>query len=347
MPREGCARPISDPDPRPLAAAVTDGIGCLTRRGRWLRIGEHAVCNPKGCAQRDPEPPRRSRGRRPPESHCAVKYRRRRLTRRRRETMPNQAMARRGKSRQVEIDFGPKRGGRRSGAGRERVAPRPRVPHRRRPRLASRFPVHVTVRLVAGMPRLRGRGPAKVLKHAFVHGCDQGTFRICQFSVQGNHIHLICEASDELALARGIQGWKVRVARRLNRLWCRRGTLFDDRYHSVILTTPRQTRHALVYVLHNARRHGEAVATVDIYSSAWYFDGWRTNEWRRGLDPPDNPDGPPAAPAQSWLLAIGWRLRGGGWIDPAELPPAAIASSSASRRRVRRSRRREAWRCAR
>jgi putative transposase len=177
--------------------------------------------------------------------------------------------------------------------------------------------VHVTVRLVAGLPRLRGSGPAKALKEAFVLGCNKGVFRICQFSVQGNHIHLVCEARDEKALARGVQGWKISVARRLNRYWHREGTLFDDRYHAVILTTPRQTRNALVYVLHNARWHGEAVTAIDIYSSAWYFDGWRSERWRRGLDPPDNPDGPPVARARTWLLRIGWNLRGGGRIDPA------------------------------
>jgi putative transposase len=181
----------------------------------------------------------------------------------------------------------------------------------------------VTVRLVAGLPRLRGAGPAKALKAAFVRGCNKGVFRICQFSVQGNHVHLVCEARDRVALARGIQGWKISVARQLNEYWHRTGTLFDDRYHAVILTTPRQTRHALVYVLHNARRHGEAVPTVDIYSSAWYFDGWRNDHWRRGLDPPHNPDGPPVARARSWMLTTGWREHAGGPIDTTEVPRSA------------------------
>ncbi|HKE14731.1 MAG TPA: transposase [Kofleriaceae bacterium] len=242
--------------------------------------------------------------------------------------MPNQKkMTRRSKSCQVEMEFRSRRGGQRPGAGRKRVAPRPRVPHRKRPPLASRFPVHVTVRLTAGLPRLRGPGPAKVLRHAFVHGCDKGVFRICQFSVQGNHVHLVCEARDERALARGIQGWKISVARRLNEYWDRHGKLFDDRYHAVILTTPRQTRNALVYVLHNARRHGEAVPTIDIYSSAWYFDGWRNDVWRGGFAPPDNQhDGPPVAPAATWLLTTGWKLRAGGPIDTAEVPVARHAT---------------------
>ena len=244
----------------------------------------------------------------------------------REQYMPNQEMARSRTRRQVEMELESKHGGKRPGAGRKRVAPRPRVPHRKRPLLASRFPVHVTVRLLAGLPRLRGPGPARLLKAAFVRGCDKGVFRICQFSVQGNHVHLVCEARDAVALARGIQGWKICLARRLNDYWDRSGTLFDDRYHGVIMRTPRQTRNCLVFVLHNARRHGEAVRSVDIYSSAWYFDGWRTDRWRRGYDPPDSSDGPPVAPPATWLLATGWRSRGGGRIDTAEVPAARRAT---------------------
>jgi putative transposase len=249
------------------------------------------------------------------------------------QTMPLNSRPRRRSARgQVEMEFRSRRGGKRPGAGRKRVAPRPRVPHRKRPALAARFPVHVTVRLVAGLPRLRGAGPAKVLKTAFVRGCDKGVFRICQFSVQGNHVHLVCEARDEVALARGIQGWKISVARRLNDYWDRKGALFDDRYHAVILTTPRQTRLCLLYVLQNARRHGEAVATVDLYSSAWYFDGWRTDSWRRAFAPPDNRDGPSVAGPTTWLLSIGWKLRGGGPIDTAEVPAARRPSPDAHAR---------------
>ncbi len=241
-------------------------------------------------------------------------------------------MRRSTKSCQTEMAFRPERGGKRPGAGRKRVAPRPRVPHRKRPTLKARFPVHVTVRLAPGLPRLRGPGPAKVLKYAFVHGCDKDVFRICQFSVQGNHVHLVCEARDEMALARGIQGWKISVARRLNGYWHREGRLFDDRYHAVILTTPRQTRNCLVYVLNNARRHREAVATVDIYSSAWYFDGWCSEDWRRGFLPPDSRDGPSVARAETWLLRTGWHLRGGGPIDMTEVPAGRQVTKGPARR---------------
>lgn len=221
------------------------------------------------------------------------------------------------RQRQLTIDFPNTWGGRRAGAGRKRKASRSRVPHRARPRLAARFPVHVTVRLLDGLPRLRGFELAKVLRRAFVHGCNKQGFRICQFSIQGNHIHLICEAKSTGALSRGIQGWKIRVTRALNRQWNRRGTVFDDRYHLEVMKSPRQVRNGLCYVLQNGRRHGlrmpRAYGGVDPYSSAWYFDGWRNPHWRKGLaPPPDDPDAPgePVAPARTWLLAVGWRRRG-------------------------------------
>jgi REP element-mobilizing transposase RayT len=145
---------------------------------------------------------------------------------------------------------------------------------------------------------LRTFGTAKVLGKAFARGCDKGVFRICQFSVQGNHVHLICEARDAIALARGIQGWKIRVARGLNRRWGRAGRLYEDRYHVEILTCPSQVKNTLVYVLQNGLKHGQASYNgIDLFSSAWHFDehevagrartnGSRASPWAGCVVPP-------------------------------------------------------------
>ena len=216
----------------------------------------------------------------------------------------------------------PTRGGAREGAGRK-PAPRGqrRVRHMPREAMKPRYAVHVTKRVHRSVTRLRRYELCKVLRRAFVHGCRMGEFRICQFSIQGNHIHLICEASDNGALARGIQGWSVRIARGLNGYMGRRGNVFDDRYHAEILRTPRQTRHALCYVLQNARRHDEIIDTrfngMDPFSSAWWFDGWKDESWKEGLGPPEERT---VAEAQSWLLRVGWRRHG--LIDITEVPPA-------------------------
>jgi REP element-mobilizing transposase RayT len=211
----------------------------------------------------------------------------------------------------VQMELRSRRGGRRRGAGRKRRG-RKMVAHRRRRVIRRRTVVHVTVRVVKAAGRLRRRRLVPVLRAALVAGAVKDGFRICHFSIQGNHIHLVTEARSNAALARGMQGFQVSAARRLNRLLGRSGKVFEDRYHDVHLTSPRQVRAALCYVLNNARRHGERLDArfggVDPFSSAWYFDGWAGDGWRRGLAPPPAP--PPVAPAESWLLTTGWRRCG-------------------------------------
>ena len=213
-------------------------------------------------------------------------------------------------------------GGARKGAGRPAApARRRRVAHGTREVTKARFPVHVTKRIRPGIARLRNFELCAVLRRAFVHGCLKGEFRICQFSIQGNHIHLICEANDNTALARGVQGWSVRVARGLNGVLGREGQVFEDRYHLEVIKSPRQTRNALCYVLQNARRHGEWLEPryggMDPFSSSWWFDGWKDDGWRQGLSPPAMRT---VAEAKTYLLTTAWRRHGLIAID--EVPAA-------------------------
>ena len=112
-------------------------------------------------------------------------------------------------------------GGRRKGAGAKRK-PGSGVSHLEREDPKGR-PVHVTVKLRRGLPRLRNKKAYRLLRDAFVKGCDRFGFRLCQYSVQNNHLHLIVEGEDRVAISRGMQGLLIRIAKGLNRIWGRRG----------------------------------------------------------------------------------------------------------------------------
>ena len=142
-------------------------------------------------------------------------------------------------------------------------------------------------------------------------------FRILHFSVQSDHLHLIVEASDKKALSSGMQSVAILVARSVNRLVMRRGRFWADRWHGRALTSPRQVRNALVYVLANFRKHATArlPAGIDAFSSALRFDGWRvatSGELPRA--------GPPyhatmarwveVSEPETWLGATGWKRAG-------------------------------------
>ena len=160
-----------------------------------------------------------------------------------------------------------------------------------------------------------------VLKAAFAASTKE-TFRVVEYSVQSNHLHLLVEAQDARSLSKGMLGLSVRIASRLNRLWRRAGKLFADRYHARLLRSPSEVRRALVYVLQNARKHGAWIARVaDAYSSGPSFDGWRKTassaESRSGR----------LARARTWLLTTGWRRLG--LLGLFELPRGALAPLAA------------------
>src|SRR5438876_2144541 len=109
-------------------------------------------------------------------------------------------------------------GGKRRNAGRKPKGERARVTHTARPPLATRFPVHVTLRVLPHVWNLRSRRSFRVLGAALARGGDRFGMRVCEFSIQGNHLHLIAEAADARALSRGMQGLSIRIAKRLNQM---------------------------------------------------------------------------------------------------------------------------------
>ncbi len=144
------------------------------------------------------------------------------------------------------------RGGYRPGSGRPRSG-RSGIPHRKRPVLAAVFPVHVTLRVRAGLPSLRLPESRRVFVAAIAAARDRFGCRIVHYSIQSNHVHLICEANDQVSLSRGLRGLVIRMARGFNRVHALRGAVWADRYHERILRTPREVRAVLVYVLGNWR----------------------------------------------------------------------------------------------
>jgi REP element-mobilizing transposase RayT len=146
---------------------------------------------------------------------------------------------------------------------------------------------------------------------------DPSKFRLLHFSVQHDHVHLVVEASDKRALSSGVRSIAIRIARYVNDLLSRRGPLWGDRWHGRALTSPREVRNALVYVLANFRKHARrpVPAGIDPFSSGAWFDGWKA--WRPAERAPpfaqrpgwSNEDCPVSRP-RSWLARVGWRRRG-------------------------------------
>ncbi len=214
---------------------------------------------------------------------------------------------RRRVGRQLELAKTGGWGGKRKGAGRKPNGERAMASRLKRPRLSRHHPVHVTTRMLPHVWNLRSKRGFRVLRRAMSNGSDRFGFRLCDFTIEGNHLHFIVEADSERALSRGMQGLAIRIAKALNRLMQRHGPVFADRYHAHILKTPTEVRHAVRYVRanHDQHRHRRGEVTLglpDEFSSAHPAHQvqlaraitYLLNQVHRQLGPPVRP--PPPLP---------------------------------------------------
>jgi len=227
-----------------------------------------------------------------------------------------------GKSEQLVLFK--KRGGKRRGAGRPPKGARAGAPHKPRPFLHARYPVHVVLRVIAAVGNLRRRCTYQAIREATLTTARREDFRIVHLSIQRTHVHLIVEAADKRALASGMKGFQISAAKHLNAAISRgntgprrRGPVFPDRYHAEIITTPRQARNTLTYVMNNFRKHREdqtapmSTWKLDWFSSAVMFPGWAEYEaeaflWRG----PATYDPLIVYQPRTWLLREGWKRAG-------------------------------------
>jgi len=178
--------------------------------------------------------------------------------------------------------------------------------------------MHITLKAKRGLPSFRKQALFAAFEKAF-RRTRRDDFRIVEYSVQDNHVHMIVEASDKDAVARGMKAFTVRANRLFNVAWGRkRGPVWGDRYHRRDLTTPRSVRNALVYCLNNHRKHLQSTrAKADVCSSGPWFRGWsEAPEVDRKVDV--SPDNRPTPGPRTWLLRVGWRKRG--LVRPSDAP---------------------------
>jgi len=206
-------------------------------------------------------------------------------------------------------------GGKRKGAGRPPKGQRSSEKHHKRPALRPSDPVHVVLRAAEDVGTLRRRQVYHAIRKALLATFTRDDFRVVHLSIQRDHVHLLGEANDRIALARGMQAFQISAAKHINATLTRqgkrrRGTVFPDRYHSEIIKSRRRARNALAYVLNNWRKHREPLVreyAVDPFSTAVHFDGWRDLH-ETGF--PASYEPLPVWKPKTWLLSEGWRLYG-------------------------------------
>jgi len=246
----------------------------------------------------------------------------------------------------------PRRGGARPGAGRPPKGDRAGSPHKERPEISPRHPLHIVLRSLPVLGSLRRHDMYLAIRKATEQVTDRDGFRLVHVSLAPAELHLLIEARDKRSLARGMQAFQISAAKHVNRAFSRRrpgprrrGPVFPDRYHAEALSTPRDVRDTLVRMLNGWRAHksdrtpAEALAQrswkLDWYSSAAAFPDWtEATTDARLRHPPADHEPLAVSPPESALLKDGWKQHGP-TISRSEAPP-ALAERPPARAALRR-----------
>ncbi|MEP6864881.1 MAG: hypothetical protein ABJE66_29955 [Deltaproteobacteria bacterium] len=160
-------------------------------------------------------------------------------------------------------------GGARTGAGRPKRGAIASEPHKRRPIHVSTQPVHVVARVVRAAGVLHDRYARRAIERALRRSFGHTAFRIVHLRIASGRIDLVVEASDRIALARGMQGFQVAAAKHLNRLRGRSGTVFADRYRARPLRTFAAVREVV------GARHTSVVHDLpEVWVERWIAVAW-------------------------------------------------------------------------
>lgn len=136
-------------------------------------------------------------------------------------------------------------GGKRANAGRKPKGDHAMVSRTARPRVDGKTPLLVTMRLLPHARNLRTKRNLGVLRTALARSSDRFGYRPCDVALLDDMLLLLIEADDNHALARGMQGTAIRIAKTLNGLMGRHGAVFADRYALQLLRTPAEVQVAM------------------------------------------------------------------------------------------------------
>lgn len=195
---------------------------------------------------------------------------------------------------------------------------------KKRKTFSAAHPLHITLRLRDGLPNLRSRKGAAIVKHA-MQGVQGKDLRILHFAILSNHIHLLCEGDNSQALYRAMKSFCSRMGLH-NRAWAQKNVIqnldkkgygiFRGRYDVKVLKSPRQVKNALRYVLLNPSKHFSKNPYIDQFTSGVIFRDWKkllgydlslkaisvqkVAAWKTRLNEM-------LSPPRLWLTSIGWQ----------------------------------------
>lgn len=131
------------------------------------------------------------------------------------------------------------------------------------------FPLLITTNTEGRKPIFRSEAAIQMFLCVIGEVRRDAGLEIFAWVVMPDHVHLVLRASPPLTMGHSMQLIKGRFANRYNEFHSRQGRVWQDRYHTRVLTSERAVAAAIEYVHHNPVAAGLATSQLEYqWSSA-------------------------------------------------------------------------------
>ncbi|MBC7712718.1 MAG: transposase [Rhizobacter sp.] len=151
------------------------------------------------------------------------------------------------------------------GAGRKAIHDKG-IRHIEREAIKKDTVLHLTLKITREKAALKNKMILKCLHHSIKKARGLG-LKVIQYTLEYDHIHLLVEASDKVQLGIGMQSLGISLSKGINKIKAQKGKVFKNRYHFRKLSTPKEIKNVLNYILGNGIKHKETTSIVNPYNS--------------------------------------------------------------------------------
>ena len=140
------------------------------------------------------------------------------------------------------------------------------IRHISRERIKKTSALHLTIKVRSNKASIQTKKILKALHHA-IKRARLKKLRVIHYTLEYNHLHLLVEAVDNKVLHSGMQALGISLAKAINRIKCKKGGVYKNRYHFRKLNSRRELKNALHYIFRNGMKHKRSASLIDPYNS--------------------------------------------------------------------------------
>lgn len=128
------------------------------------------------------------------------------------------------------------------------------IRHIERPKFFRSRSLHLTIKVRENKADIQNKRILAKLQYAIQRARLQG-LRVIHYALEYNHVHLLVESTTHEVLHKGMQAMGITLAKGINKIKGKKGTVYKHRYHFRQISSRRDLKNVIHYILQNHKKH--------------------------------------------------------------------------------------------